>query len=54
MLQYRSATFFARAYCPQALMGFYTTDEMIDIGKVQNEEQIEKVKITLDSEDKGE
>lgn len=54
MLQYRSATFFARAYCPQALMGFYTTDEMADIGKVESEEQIEKVKITLDSEDKGE
>lgn len=54
MMQYRSATFFARAYCPQALMGFYTTDEMVDIGKADNENQVEKVKITLDSENKGE
>lgn len=52
MLQYRSATFFARAYCPQALMGFYTTDEMIDIGKVESEETKQVVKITLDN-DKG-
>ena len=52
MMQYRSATFFARAFCPQALMGFYTTDEMIDIGKIENESQVEKVKISLD--DKGE
>lgn len=51
MLQYRSATFFARAYCPQALMGFYTTDEMVDIGKAESEEQkVEKVKITLEDE----
>ena len=54
MLQYRSATFFARAYCPQALMGFYTTDEMVDIGKAESEDSVEKVKITLDTEDKGE
>ena len=50
MLQYRAATFFARTHCPQALMGFYTTDEMVDIGKGEPEEQVEKVKITLDSE----
>lgn len=49
MMQYRSATFFARAYCPEALMGFYTTDEMIDIGKADVEEkEQEKIKITLD------
>lgn len=53
MLQYRSATFFARAYCPQALMGFYTTDEMVDIGKAESEETKQVVKITLDN-DKGE
>ena len=53
MLQYRSATFFARAYCPQALMGFYTTDEMVDIGKAESEETKQVVKISLDDEDKG-
>ena len=52
MLQYRSATFFARAYCPQALMGFYTTDEMVDIGKAESEETKQVVKISLDNEDK--
>ena len=53
MLQYRSATFFARAYCPLALMGFYTTDEMVDIGKAESEETKQVVKISLDDEDKG-
>lgn len=48
MMQYRSATFFARAYCPQALMGFYTTDEMVDIGKGESEEEVKKIKISLD------
>lgn len=52
MLQYRSATFFARAYCPQALMGFYTTDEMVDIGKAESEDSAKTVKITFDSDDK--
>lgn len=51
MLQYRSATFFARAYCPQALMGFYTTDEMVDIGKGEPEEEVKKIKISLDEGD---
>ena len=31
MAKYRSAAFFARAYCPEALMGLYTTDELRDI-----------------------
>ena len=31
MLQYRSAVFFARVYCPEAIMGLYTKDELIDI-----------------------
>ena len=53
MLQYRSATFFARAYCPQALMGFYTTDEMVDIGKAESEDSAKVVKISFDSDDKG-
>lgn len=52
MLQYRSATFFARAYCPDALMGFYTTEELIDIGKAESEDSAKTVKITFDSDDK--
>ena len=31
MLQYRSAVFFARVYCPEALLGIYTKDELVDI-----------------------
>ena len=32
MMRYRSATFFARTYCPQLTMGFSTKEELIDIG----------------------
>lgn len=31
MARYRAAAFFARAYCPEALMGLYTQDELYDI-----------------------
>lgn len=31
MLKYRAAAFFARTECPEALMGFYTSDEVRDI-----------------------
>lgn len=31
MLRYRAATFFARLYCPNELMGFKTSDEVDDI-----------------------
>lgn len=31
MARYRAAAFFARAYCPDALMGLYTDDELRDI-----------------------
>lgn len=31
MLRYRAAAFFARTECPEALMGFYTSEEMNDI-----------------------
>lgn len=31
MLRYRAAAFFARTECPEALMGFYTSDEVRDI-----------------------
>lgn len=38
MARYRSAAFFARTYCPQALMGLYTSDELYDIGGYPKEE----------------
>lgn len=31
MFQYRAATFFARVYCPEVLMGMMTTEELNDI-----------------------
>ena len=31
MARYRAAAFFARAYCPESLMGLYTDDELKDI-----------------------
>lgn len=32
MMRYRAATFFARTECPEVLNGFYTTEEIVDIG----------------------
>ena len=32
MLGYRAAAFFARIYCPNALMGFQTSEEVEDVG----------------------
>ena len=46
MLKYRTSVFFARTYCPEALMGLYTTDEMRDIKG--NEDKSETVKVTID------
>ena len=43
MLMYRAASFFARTYCPEVLMGFSTADEVEDITDVQSE----KVRITM-------
>lgn len=31
MAKYRAAAFFARTYCPECLMGLYSTDELYDI-----------------------
>lgn len=39
MARYRSAAFFARTYCPQALMGLYTSDELYDIGGYPKEDK---------------
>jgi hypothetical protein len=36
MFRYRAATYFARLYCPERLMGMQTTEELIDIGPQQN------------------
>lgn len=33
MLRYRTATFFARTYCPELTMGMQTTDEIHDVGE---------------------
>ncbi len=47
MLQYRAAAFFARAYCPDVLLGIQTADEIQDVkGYEQNES--EAITVTLD------
>lgn len=33
MLAYRASAFFARVYCPEALMGVQTTEELVDISQ---------------------
>ena len=38
MLVYRTSVFFARKYCPEALMGLYTVDEQRDIGRSETPE----------------
>lgn len=38
MARYRSAAYFARAYCPEALMGCYTQDELYDIHEYPKED----------------
>ena len=43
MLRYRAAAFFARVYCPHALMGLKTVEEVKDIGG----DEPEKVTIKL-------
>lgn len=49
MMQYRSGAFFARAYCPDVLLGIQTADEIID---VKGEEVKEKTVISIESEGK--
>jgi len=31
MLKYRAAAFFARTECPEVLMGFQTSEEILDV-----------------------
>lgn len=46
MMMYRAAAFFARAYCPEALMGIQTIEEVQDV-RGYDEPETETVKITL-------
>lgn len=43
MLQYRSAAFFSRVYCPEITMGMQTSDEVIDITEHQKKPSIAEV-----------
>ena len=38
MFTYRSATFFARFYCPEVLLGMQTKEELYDIDMTRNED----------------
>lgn len=49
MLQYRAAAFFARVYCPHALMGLQTAEEVQDVNGY--EQPVEKKIITFKQED---
>ena len=46
MFKYRAAAFFARTECPDVLLGFMTTDEIIDVKGAET--QPSTVKITID------
>jgi hypothetical protein len=51
MLQYRSAAFFSRVYCPEITMGMQTADEVIDVGirqtinidETNNDKELERI-----------
>lgn len=46
MLAYRAAAFFARVYCPDALMGLQTYEEVIDSQPAQEREQPTATELT--------
>jgi hypothetical protein len=48
MMRYRAATFFARAYCPDILLGYRTKDEVQDISGY--EEDGKQTVVTLNKE----
>lgn len=50
MLRYRAASFFARAECPQALMGFQTVEELEDVQGRKDAPEVKTVKLTLNSQ----
>ena len=39
MLQYRAASFFARVFCPDILMGVQTADEIRDVNGYEEQEK---------------
>lgn len=45
MLRYRAASFFGRMNCPELTMGFYTQEEVVDIGPDQYTE-VQEVQVT--------
>ena len=47
MLRYRAAAFFARAYCPDVLLGIMTYEEAVDVYGAEEPQVTEKVKFAL-------
>lgn len=45
MYMYRSASFFARAFCPDVLNGLYTVEEQKDISGYQEKPEVVEIKI---------
>lgn len=43
MLAYRAAAFFARVHCPSAMMGFQTTEEIIDVTNADKQNKINSI-----------
>ena len=43
MLSYRATAFFARVYCPSALNGVYTSEEIEDISAENNKVIMEDI-----------
>jgi hypothetical protein len=50
MMMYRAGAFFARTYCPDVMLGIYTTDELTDIGKGDTAQPKEKIVFQEDAE----
>ena len=48
MLQYRAAAFFARAFCPDVLLGLQTADEIRDVSGYETDDK-ETITLSLDS-----
>lgn len=53
MMQYRAGAFFARVHCPDILLGLPLAEEVRDVNGYE-EGKKEKIKITLEGDDKGE
>ncbi len=48
MMMYRSASFFARAFCPEVLLGFQTVEEVQDVRGYETEPQTTTVVLDVD------